>query len=249
MSNKQKTIYPLLSEAFSSRDINEAKKVLISRRLTMSKYTSEFEKKFARYVGSKYAIMVNSGSSANLLAVSALCNPMRDKKLKKGEEVLIPAVCWSTSLWPIVQNGLVPKFVDVDVDNLNISLKDLKKKITKKTKALMLVHVLGTCSNMSEIIKICKKKKNLLIEDTCESLGTKFKKKMLGTIGEFGTYSFYYSHQITCGEGGMIVCKSKKDYKILYSLRSHGWSRGLVKKIIKKMFSKMILILLTQDII
>ncbi len=229
MSYKKKIIYPLLSDAFSRSDINQGKKVLISRKLTMSKYTKQFEKEFANYVGSKYAIMVNSGSSANLLATSALCNPIRKKKLLVGDEVLIPAICWSTSLWPIVQHGLVPKFVDVSKDDFNICLNDLKKKITKKTKALMLIHVLGTCADMTEIEKLCKKYNLFLIEDTCESLGTKFKKKMLGTIGQFGTFSFYYSHQITSGEGGMVVCDNFEDYKLLYSLRSHGWSRGFAK--------------------
>lgn len=233
MSKMKKIKYPLLSDAFSSKDILEAKKVLFSKKITMSAYTSKFEKNFAKYVGAKYALMVNSGSSANLLAVSALCNPLRNKSLKKGDEILIPSLCWSTSLWPIVQNGLKVKFVDVDKKNLNICLKDLKKKISNKTKGLMLVHVLGLCANMDEVRSICKKSKLFLVEDTCESLGAKFKNKTLGTFGEFGTYSFYYSHQITCGEGGMIVCDNYQDYKILYSLRSHGWSRGL-----KKMNSK-----------
>lgn len=128
MSKMKKIKYPLLSDAFSSKDILEAKKVLFSKKITMSAYTSKFEKNFAKYVGAKYALMVNSGSSANLLAVSALCNPLRNKSLKKGDEILIPSLCWSTSLWPIVQNGLKVKFVDVDKKNLNICLKDLKKK-------------------------------------------------------------------------------------------------------------------------
>jgi CDP-4-dehydro-6-deoxyglucose reductase, E1 len=219
--------YPLLSDAFSSKDIQQGKKVLISRKLTMSTYTRKFESDFAKYVGAKYAIMANSGSSANLLAVSALCNPLRKHNLKKGDEILIPSLCWSTSLWPLVQNGLKVKFVDINKDDLNICLNDLKKKITKKTKGLLLVHVLGLCANMDEVRSMCKKFKLFLVEDTCESLGTIFKNKMLGTFGEFGTYSFYYSHQITCGEGGMVVCNNYQDYKILYSLRSHGWSRGL----------------------
>lgn len=230
--------YSLLSDAFSNSDIQEAKKVLSSKKITMSTYTSKFEKKFAKYVGSKYALMVNSGSSANLLAVSALCNPLRNRNLKRGDEILIPSLCWSTSLWPLVQYGLKIKFVDINKDNLNICLKDLKNKITNKTKGLMLVHVLGLSTNMSQLKSICQKYKLFLIEDTCESLGTKFKNKNLGTFGQFGTYSFYYSHQITCGEGGMIVCDNYQDYKILYSLRSHGWSRGLKNKNMKKKIFK-----------
>ena len=218
--------YPLLSNAFTNEDINKGIKVIKSKNITMSKITLKFEKKFARKMGVKYALMTNSGSSANLLVISALINPLNKKKLNKNDEILIPAVCWSTSLWPIIQNNLKPVFVDVDLDTFNIDIKNLEKKISKKTKAIMLIHVLGTCSNMSKLMQIAKKNKLIVIEDTCESLGAKFNKKLLGTFGKFGTFSFYYSHQITSGEGGMVVCNNKKDYNILKSMRSHGWSRN-----------------------
>ena len=218
--------YPLLSNAFTNEDINKGIKVIKSKNITMSKITLKFEKKFARKLGVKYALMTNSGSSANLLAISALINPLNKKKLNKNDEILIPAVCWSTSLWPIIQNNLKPVFVDVDLDTFNIDIKNLEKKISKKTKAIMLIHVLGTCSNMTKLMQIAKKNKLIVIEDTCESLGAKFNKKLLGTFGKFGTFSFYYSHQITSGEGGMVVCNNKKDYNILKSMRSHGWSRN-----------------------
>ncbi len=222
--------YPLASDTFAIDDLISGIKVMISGRLTMSEITKKFEKEFARYVGSKYALMVNSGSSANLLAFFCLVNPKAKQKLKRGDECLIPSLCWSTSLWPILQSGLKPKFVDVDVKTLNMNLKDLKKKISKKTKAIMAVHILGNSTNMAELIKISKNKNLQIIEDTCESLGSKFKNKSLGTFGRFGTFSFYVSHQITSGEGGMIVCNDKKDYEILHSLRAHGWDRGLNKK-------------------
>ncbi len=169
----------------------------------MSKKTKKFEKDFAKKIGAKYALMVNSGSSANLLATFAAGNPLRGNRFKFGDEALIPSVCWPTSLWPLVQAGLKPKFIDVEKDTLNV---DPKKLI------------------------------NSIIEDTCESLGAKFKKKHLGTFGDFGTYSFYFSHQITSGEGGMIVCNDINDYNLLYSMRAHGWSRGVSyqKKIEKK---------------
>jgi len=226
----KKIIYPLLRDGFNNKDIEEGIKVLKSRQITMSKITEDFEKKFAKKVGAKYAVMVNSGSSANLLAAFASCNPLRKNIFSNGDEFLIPAICWSTSLWPFHQAGLKPKFVDSDINTLNLSIEDLKKKITDKTKVLVVVHVLGNSSNIMEIRSICKKKKIILVEDTCESLGTKFKKKYLGTFGDFGTYSFYYSHQITSGEGGMIVCNNDNDYDILLSLRSHGWARKLIKQ-------------------
>jgi len=139
----------------------------------------------------------------------------------------VPSLCWSTSLWPIVQAGLKPKFVDVLPSTLNISINEIKKKITNKTKAIMAVHVLGNSTNMDQLKDIVKKKKLYLIEDTCESLGSKYGNKFLGNFGDFGTFSFYYSHQITSGEGGMIICNDKNNYKIIHSLRSHGWDRGL----------------------
>ena len=191
----------------------------------MASYTREFEKDFAKKIGAKYALMVNSGSSANLLATFAAGNPLRKKSFKRGDEVLIPALCWSTSLWPLVQFGLKPVFVDIDIKTLNINIDDLKK-ITSKSKAIMLINVLGISSDLFLINRIAKEKDLIVIEDNCESLGSKLKNKNLGTFGDFGTFSFYYSHQITSGEGGMVVCSNKDDYNILFALRSHGWLGG-----------------------
>lgn len=224
----KKLKYNLLSNAFIKKDIDVGIKVLKSKKITISKITEKFEKFFAYNIGAKYALMTNSGSSANLLAVSALTNPLNENKFKDGDEVIIPAVCWSTTLWPIIQNNLKPIFVDAEIDSFNIDINKIEKKITKKTKAIMLVHVLGTSTQMDKLIKLTKKYKLHLIEDTCESLGATFQNKKLGTFGRFGTYSFYYSHQITSGEGGMIVCNNKNDYNILKTLRSHGWSRGTI---------------------
>jgi len=222
--------YKLLDDAFSKQDLNCAINVIKSKQLTMSKHTRNFEINFAKKVKAKYALMVNSGSSANLLAVRAACNPLRKNKFKIGDHALIPSLLWSTSLWPLVQSGLKPIFIDIDPRTLNMELKLLKKKITKKTKFIMAILVLGNATYIDKLKSICKKKKIILIEDTCEALGTKYKNKFLGTFGDFGTYSFYYSHHITCGEGGMIVCNNSEDYEILRSLRSHGWDRASIKK-------------------
>ena len=225
--NQKKNSYLLSPNSFSNGDILKASKVLFSKKITMGEITKKFELEFSKYLGCKYALMVNSGSSANLLALFALINPLKKDRLKFGDECLIPSLCWSTSLWPIVQAGLKPVFVDVDPKTLNISINEIKKKITKKTKAIMSVQVLGNSTQMNELMAIVKEKNLFLIEDTCESLGSKFNNKFLGTFGEFGTFSFYYSHQITAGEGGMIICNNKKNYEILHSLRAHGWDRGL----------------------
>lgn len=219
--------YKLLEDAFSFEDIMSGVEVLLSKKITMGEITKKFELEFAKYLNVKYALMVNSGSSANLLAAFALINPRKDNFLKRGDEFIIQSLCWSTSLWPLVQAGLKPKFIDVDLKTFNIDYNELSKNISNKTKAIMAVHVLGNSSEISNISILCKKKKIFLIEDTCESLGSKYNNKFLGTFGDFGTYSFYYSHQITSGEGGMIVCNNKNDYEIIHSLRAHGWDRGI----------------------
>ena len=219
--------YLLSPNSFSNEDIVAGIEILLSKKITMGTLTKKFENEFAKYIGAKYALMVNSGSSANLLSTFALVNPLKKNRLKRGDEFLIPSLCWSTSLWPIVQAGLVPKFVDISPNTLNISIEEIKKKINKKTKAIMAVHVLGNSTNMDMLKNIVNENKLYLIEDTCESLGSKFGSKFLGNFGNFGTYSFYYSHQITSGEGGMIICNDKNDYNIIHSLRAHGWDRGL----------------------
>ena len=225
--NKKKYIYPLLENALDKSDLNAAKKVINSGFITMNKHTSFFEKKFAKKLKTKYALMVNSGSSANLLATFASCNPWRKNRFKKGDHAIIQSLCWSTSLWPLVQAGLKIKFCDVDPKTLNVNIDDVISKVNSKTKLIMIINVLGLSSNLLKLKKFCKKKKIILIEDNCESLGAKYRNKNLGTFGDFGTFSFFYSHQITSGEGGMVICNDKDDYKILKSLRSHGWVRDI----------------------
>ena len=218
--------YPLLDDAFSNNDLFEGIKVIMSGQLTMAKKTEEFEKNLQK-LNAKYAVMVNSGSSANLLSTFAACNPLRKNKFKIGDEALIPSLCWPTSLWPLVQAGLKPKFIDVEHKTLNVKAIDIIKNISKKTKVILLIHVLGNSTDVDLIRRVAKRRKIILIEDTCESLGAKYKKKYLGTFGDFGTFSFYYSHQISSGEGGMVVCNSFEDYQLLLSMRAHGWSRNL----------------------
>ena len=221
--------YPLTNTVLDNDDIEAGVKVLKSKWITMGRETLKFENNFSKKISNRSSIMVNSGSSANLLIFQCLINP-KVNKLKKDDEVLIPAICWSTSLWPIIQSGLKVKFVDIDPKTLNLDLDNFEKKITKKTKALMLVHAMGNCADMEKIVRICKKKKIILIEDACEALGSKYKGKQLGTFGDFSSYSFFYSHHITSGEGGMICSKSKKDADVIRTLRSHGWHRAISNK-------------------
>src|SRR6056300_255249 len=151
--------YSLLSDAFNEKDINEGINVLKSKKITISKITKNFEKYFAKKIGAKYALMTNSGSSSNLLALSALTNPLNIKKITPGSEVILPAICWSTSLWTIIKNNIKPIFVDVKIDTFNIDIDKIEKKITKKTKAIMIVHVLGTSTNMTKLMQLTKKYK------------------------------------------------------------------------------------------
>ena len=220
------TLHPLASDTVSLKDKKEAIKVINSGIVTMNTYVRAVEKKFSNIL-KRYCLMVNSGSSANLLAFALVKNKLSSFNLKSGDEVLIPSLCWSTSLYPIIQLGLKPVFVDIDINTLNIDLNDLRKKITKKTKCLMLVHALGNCAPMQTLLKILKKKKIILVEDTCEALGSLYNKNLLGTFGDVSTFSFYFSHHITSGEGGLITCKNKKDYEVLLALRSHGWARDI----------------------
>ena len=228
MKSKVKSFYPLTESVLENRDLNAAINIIKSKKITMGKKTLEIEEFFKRKITGINSLMVNSGSSANLLIFQCLINPMV-KRLKPGDEVLVPAICWSTSLWPIVQSGLKVKFVDIDLNTLNISLSDLEKKVSKKSKALMLVHALGNCTDMKKLTSICKKNNIILIEDTCEALGSTYRNKPLGTFGEFSSFSFYYSHHITSGEGGMVCAKNSKYIEVIKSLRSHGWSRDLTK--------------------
>jgi len=222
--------FPLIASSIFSEEILAAVDSVLNGQLTMATNVREFERAFATYVGAPFAVMCNSGSSANLLALAALTNHMRSKKLSIGDEVLIPAVCWSTSLWPIIQMGLVPVFVDVDVDTMNVNLDDLEARITDKTRGVLAVHVLGNMCDMDRLAKICAEHGLLLVEDTCESLGSTYGGKYVGTFGAFGSYSFYFSHHITTGEGGMVVCQTQEDADLLRCLRAHGWTRELSNK-------------------
>lgn len=224
------TSFPLIASSIFSEEIIAAVDSMLSGQLTMANNVREFEQAFAKYVGAPFAVMCNSGSSANLLALAALTNHLRSKKLCAGDEVLIPAVCWSTSLWPIVQMGLIPVFVDVDVATMNVDLDDLEARITDKTRGVLAVHVLGNMCDMDRLMDICARRDLLLVEDTCESLGSTYGGKCVGTFGSFGSYSFYFSHHITTGEGGMVVCQTQEDADLVRCLRAHGWTRELSNK-------------------
>lgn len=213
---------------YSSEEISEALDCLLSTNVTMGQKVREFEMECAQYFGSKHAVMVNSGSSANLLALAALANPAYSRYLKPGDEVIVPALSWSTTVWPIIQLNLVPVIVDIDLDTLNVSMDSIRNAITPRTRAIMPVHVYGNSCDIDGLQQICDEYDLLLIEDSCESMGAKYKEKSVGTFGEIGTFSLYYSHHITCLEGGLCLTDSDEILDLLRILRSHGWTRDCI---------------------
>lgn len=218
--------FPLVDSSYDNKEILNCISVLLGGQLTMGPRVKEFESEFSKFINAPYSIMVNSGSSANLLACSAITNPARTRRLTPGSKVAVPAVCWSTSLWPIVQMGLVPVLVDVVPETLNLSISSFKAALHRQDiKAIMMVHVLGDSTTMGELLSLVEENDLILIEDTCESLGTKYQGKYLGTFGDFGTFSFYFSHHMTTIEGGMVIAENEEDYDLLKCLRTHGWSR------------------------
>jgi CDP-6-deoxy-D-xylo-4-hexulose-3-dehydrase len=221
---------PLATTSWGQEEQDAMQRVIASGMFTMGANVQAFEHDFAKYVGSKHCVMVNSGSSANLLIVAALFYTQNPKlKLKRGDEVIVPAVSWSTTYYPLYQYGLKIKFVDIDLHTLNYDLDQLEKAVTGKTRAIMAVNLLGNPNDFDRISQIIAGRDIVLMEDNCESLGAKYNGKMAGTFGVMGSFSTFFSHHISTMEGGMIVTDDEELYQILLSLRAHGWTRNLPK--------------------
>ena len=212
-------------------DFNDVKRLITwletNPRLTKGDLTLEFEKKWSKWLGVKYSVFVNSGSSANLAAIYSL---LLSGKLKNNK-IVVPAVSWVTTVTPTIQLGMEPIMCDCDIDNLGLDINHLKEIIKNDNpSAIILVHVLGIPNHMDEILKLCKENNILLIEDTCESIGSKYNDKLLGVLGDLSTFSFYFGHHMSTIEGGMISTNDEDLYHILLSIRSHGWDRDLPKE-------------------
>tara|TARA_B100000586_G_scaffold59332_1_gene40758 strand:- start:1358 stop:2614 length:1257 start_codon:yes stop_codon:yes gene_type:complete len=225
-----KTKISIASPTYGFAEVNEALDSLLSTWVTMGKKVKKFENSFGRYIGSKYSVMVNSGSSANLLALSILTNPKFSKRIEAGSEVLTPAVTWATTLFPIVNVNLVPSIIDVDLEDFNLDVDKLRKSITKKTKAIMPVHLLGNPANMKEIIDIAKEYDLFVIEDSCEAHGAEFNNKKIGSFGDISTFSFFLSHHISTIEGGMLLTKNEEIFELAKSMRIFGSIRDQKNK-------------------
>ena len=218
--------YPLAEDTWDEKEINAINRVIKSNRYTIASEVEMFEKEFANFFGSKHAIMVNSGSSANLVAIASLI--LSDNyDLKKGDEVIVPAVSWATTYSVLHQYGLKLKFVDIDSNTFNIDVNEVKNAISEETKAIFAVNLLGNPNDFDKLLDICEKHDLILIEDNCESMGAKYNGKYTGTFGVLGTFSMFYSHHIATMEGGMVVTDDDELCDIIKSIRSHGWTRNL----------------------
>ncbi len=210
--------------------------------LTYGKYSKLFEEQFAKYLGVKWAFLVNSGSSANLLAFYALTShSLKERQIKRGDEVITTAAAFPTTVAPIIQYGAVPVFVDIELETLNIDLSQLKKALSPKTRAVMLAHTLGNPFNIKTVKEFCKQNDLWLIEDNCDALGSKYDGKFTGTFGDIGTSSFYPPHHITMGEGGAVYTSNSHLKKIILSLRDWGrdcWCESGMDNTCKSRFSR-----------
>jgi len=218
---------PLSVPLFGADEVMGALDCLLTQNVTMGTRVRQFERAFADYVGSRHAIMVNSGSSANLLATAVLASPSLPGCLRPGDEVIVPAVTWSTTLAPILQHGCVPVLVDIDPVTLNLRPSDLPAALSSKTRAIMPVHLLGNPVDMGPVRELARSHDLWVVEDTCESLGSSVSGRQVGTFGHFGTYSFYFSHHITTIEGGMLVTDDDRLADLARSIRAHGWTRDM----------------------
>jgi CDP-4-dehydro-6-deoxyglucose reductase, E1 len=221
--------YPLATSTWDDKEITAINSVIEKDMYTMGERVMQFEQEFAKFVNAKYAVMVNSGSSANLIAVAAFFYT-KTPRLKRGDEVIVPAVSWSTTYYPLYQYGLKLKFVDVDLQTLNFDLDQLEKAVNDKTKMILAVNLLGNPNDFDRINKIIGGRDIILMEDNCESMGAEFNGKQTGTFGEVGTFSTFFSHHMSTMEGGLIVTDDEELYHVMICLRAHGWTRHLPKE-------------------
>lgn len=223
--------FPLASSTWGAEELAAMAEVIASGQFTMGTQVSAFEADFAQFAGSRHCVMVNSGSSANLLMIAALFYTSNPKlRLKRGDEVIVPAVSWATTYSPLYQYGLKLKFVDVDLQTLNLDLQQLRGAITERTRAILAVNLLGNPNDFNAISALTEGRDIVLLEDNCESMGATFEGRQAGTFGAMGSFSTFFSHHISTMEGGMVVTDDEELFHIMLSLRAHGWTRNLPKQ-------------------
>jgi len=218
-----KTNIPFAGRIYDEKEMVNLVDSSLDFWLTAGRYAQKFESNFAKIMEQKYCLLVNSGSSANLIAFSTLTSPLlKNRRLKPGDEVITVAAGFPTTVNPIIQNGLIPVFIDVEKDTYNIKVSELEQALTEKTKAIMIAHTLGNTFDLEAISKFCKENKLFLIEDCCDAVGSKYNGKSVGTFGDLATVSFYPAHHITMGEGGAVLTSNPLLNRIATSFRDWG---------------------------
>jgi len=221
--------YPLATSTWDEKELAAIQSVIDKDMYTMGDSVRQFENDFSHFIDRKYSVMVSSGSAANLIATAALFF-VKSSPLQRGDEVIVPAVSWSTTYFPLQQYGLKLKFVDIDLNTLNYDLNALEGAISEKTRLLMTVNLLGNPNDFDAIHALIKGKDIRLLEDNCESMGAEYHGKQTGTFGVMGTFSTFFSHHMATMEGGFVTTDNEELYHILLSLRAHGWTRNLPKE-------------------
>ena len=215
----------LVEDTIDKKDIDNLIEWLKTNpKLTKGDLTIEFEKKWSEYLGVKYSVFINSGSSANLAMIYSLIISNR----LKNKKIIVPSVSWVTTVTPAIQFGLEPIMCDCDKDNLGLDINHFRQLVKEHNpSSVIIVHVLGIPNQMDEILEICRENNIILLEDSCESIGSEYHDKKIGSLGDMSSFSFYYGHHISTIEGGMVSTNDKELYKLLLSIRSHGWDRDL----------------------
>jgi CDP-6-deoxy-D-xylo-4-hexulose-3-dehydrase len=218
--------YELSASTWGPEEIEAIRQTVERGRFTMGEEVAAFEREFAAYFGMKYGVMVNSGSSANLVAVASLFYK-KERPLERGDEVIVPAMSWSTTYHPLQQYGLKLRFVDVELDTLNLDVSKLERALTPRTRAIVAVSILGNPARLDEIETFAREHGLYLLEDNCESMDGELNGRKTGTFGHLNTFSFFFSHHISTMEGGIVLTNDLELDHLLRSLRAHGWTRDL----------------------
>lgn len=218
--------YELAASTWGEEELDAIRQVIASDRFTQGDRVREFEVEFARRFGSHHAVMVNSGSSANLIATAALFFK-KDRPLQRGDEAIVPALSWATTYHPLQQYGLKLRFVDIELDTLNLDVSQLEQALTPRTRFIVAVSILGNPAALDVMRKFADRHGLYLLEDNCESMGAELAGRNLGTFGDIGTFSLFFSHHISSIEGGVCVTDDEELCHLMRALRAHGWTRDL----------------------
>jgi CDP-6-deoxy-D-xylo-4-hexulose-3-dehydrase len=218
--------FELASSSWGEEEYEAMQQVIAGGRFTMGENVRQFEQDFSKKFGVKYALMVNSGSSANLLGIASLFY-QTNRPLQRGDDVIVPSISWATTYYPLQQYGLKLRFVDVELDTLNMEVSQLEAALTPRTRMVVAVSILGNPAALDTLRDFCDKHDLILFEDNCESMGARLNGKLTGTFGDIGTFSSFFSHHIATMEGGVLVTNNEELYHLAKSMRAHGWTRDL----------------------